>query len=169
MLRHETPLLRLSIASAVLLSVLTGCAELPGSSSNAAIRTDGISAQVAGGLEIAENCKAPVSEAIVQRQRQDPSLSSINTESLQLQLARPKYVDSIRVSSGLIIVHFGPAANRDIAGKQIALIPASTMTGGVVWICGHAIAPRGLALRIPDYWPYTTVDDQYLPQSCRGL
>jgi hypothetical protein len=158
----------LSIASALLLSVVTGCAGLPDSSTNAAFQADRISAQVAEGLEIAENYKASVSEAIVQRQRQDRSLSSVNTESLQLQLAHPKYVDSVEVSSGLIIVRFGHTANRVLAGKQIALIPASTTTGGVVWICGHAIAPRGLALRIPDYWPYTTVDDQYLPQPCRS-
>jgi hypothetical protein len=158
-------MLRITAAGILLLGMVTGCVDL--TSTGSTDQSDQIRAQVNEGLHIAQQYETPVAEAIVQRQRQDPILSSINSLTLQLRLPKSgKYVDSVTVSSGLIVVRYGRSANGAIAGKELALTPANIASGDVVWICGHASLPPAIRIR-PGYWQYTTVEDRYLSPSCR--
>jgi hypothetical protein len=163
-------MLRIIVAGILMLVSATGCVDLTHSSVGPATQGDKIRAQVDAGLQLAQQYETPVSEAIFRQQLQDPHLASINDSTLQLRLPRSgKYVESVTVSSGLIVVRYGHKADSAIAGKELALSPANDQPGNVVWICGRASLPPGplLVPRVHDYRRYTTVEDLYLPESCR--
>jgi uncharacterized RDD family membrane protein YckC/Tfp pilus assembly major pilin PilA len=126
-----------------------------------------IRAQVADGLYAASAYKAAVTEAIAQ----GTPRSALTTEELGLsESSRSRYVDSVKIASGIIVVTYGGAAQKAIAGKTVLLIPGATADGQqIVWVCGHHAVPEGVTMVRSDLdlSSYTTVLDRNLPLECR--
>ncbi len=72
---------------------------------------------------------------------------------------------SVEVISGSVVITYGNAANTNIAGQRIVLLPGLTKSGAVIWACGYEILPDGVH---PGAGPYgSDLAKKYLPASCR--
>ncbi|HUQ52095.1 MAG TPA: pilin [Gammaproteobacteria bacterium] len=131
-----------------------------------------IRAQVSEGLNLAAASKAPIALAFLNdgaapANRAEAGLSPTASDS------SGRYVTSIDVTNGVLVVTYGYVASALIAGLTLTLTPYETADNSVVWRCGMAAAPAGLsgigtsgggnaaAYIAP------TVPVQYLPASCR--
>jgi type IV pilus assembly protein PilA len=131
-----------------------------------------VRAQVSEGLNMAAMAKAPIVDAFVNRgrppvDRLEAGMTANATDTLG------KYVQSIDVQNGVLIVMFGNDANTAIAGLTLTLTPYETGNGGVAWRCGAALAPAGLnplgtaAGGVTSSYVAPTVPSVYLPAACR--
>jgi type IV pilus assembly protein PilA len=137
-----------------------------------AYETYTVRAQVAEGLNMAAHAKAPIADSFV-----EDGQAPVNRAAAGLS-ANPadttgKYVQSVNVTNGVLIVTFGFDANATINGLTLTVTPYETAELGVVWRCGTAPPPPGLQLlgtagggNAAVYIP-PTVPDRYLPVSCR--
>ena len=76
-----------------------------------------------------------------------------------------KYVSSIEVESGSVVITYGVAANSNIAGQRVVMLPGVMPDGEVVWACAGNSLPQDAR---PGDGPYgTDVAGKYLPASCR--
>jgi uncharacterized RDD family membrane protein YckC/Tfp pilus assembly major pilin PilA len=123
--------------------------------------------QVVEGLNAAGPYRDAVAAALSQGQLPD-AIDSTNLNAPETGHGR--YVDSVRVESGVIAIRYGAAANQPIAGKTLLLIPAVKSDGRTLyWICGRAVPSDGSRQLITeDLRGYTTIADKYLPRLCRG-
>jgi len=131
-----------------------------------------VRAQITEGLQLTANIKTQVAqqfqisgEAPADRMQAGLSPNDADTAGL--------YVASVGVADGVIMVTFGNEASAIIAGRTLTLTPYETANLGVVWRCGSALEPAGLSPigtaaggRAAVYLP-PTVDDAYLPTSCK--
>ena len=131
-----------------------------------------IRSQVAEGVSISAPTKSRVAAAFLARgeapaNRAAAGLAGNATDSVG------KYVQSVDVSDGVIIVTYGFSASAQITGQTFTMTPYETNSRGVVWRCGSAPQPAGLqpigtagggnaaAYVAP------TVSERYLPAACR--
>jgi type IV pilus assembly protein PilA len=131
-----------------------------------------VRAQVAEGLSMAAMRKVAVADAFVNKgvaplNRVETGMSAAATDT------SGKYVASVDVRRGVLVIVFGNDVNNAINGLTVTLTPYETANLGVVWRCGLANAPAGLNLmgtqsggRTAVYIP-PTVSLQYLPAACR--
>lgn len=124
-----------------------------------------IRAEVSEGLFISGEAKAAVAEtwlnrnvAAANRQAAGMTADPADTEG--------RYVSGVDIIDGEIFVEFGNDAHQAIAGETLVHTPYRTADGSIVWACGHAPAPPGLA-PIGGETRGTTIDGQYLPSGCR--
>jgi len=131
-----------------------------------------IRAQVAEGINMAALAKTPITDAFLNdgeapANRAAAGLTPNPTDTVG------KYVASVAINNGVLIIAFGNEANAQISGLTLTLTPYETGNLGVVWRCGSAPAPVGLnpmgssgggnaAVFVPP-----TLPPQYLPSSCR--
>jgi len=143
-----------------------------GSMAVSAYQTYTIRAQVAEGISLAAGAKTPVTDAFMNRgaapaTRASAGLSASPTDT------NGNYVSAVDVVNGRVESTFGNNANAAISGQTLSLTPYETAMLDVVWVCGNQMPPAGLspmgtraggntAVQIP-----TTVDDRYLPSTCR--
>jgi uncharacterized RDD family membrane protein YckC len=124
-----------------------------------------IRAQVSEGLIAASGHKVAVVEAAVMSGRWD----DINSGTLDLSSARTsQYVESFKVVRGVVVITYGGAASRNLAGNRIVLVPGMTDGGDVVWTCGLAPVPDGVEPALDGHEEYTSVPQKYLPAVCRS-
>lgn len=132
-----------------------------------------VRAQVAEGLSMAAMRKVAISDAFVNHgeaplDRNEAGMTPTATDT------HGKYVESIDVVNGVLVIKFGNEVNASIAGLTVTLTPYETRDLNIVWRCGLANAPNGLnpigttgggrpAVYIPP-----TVPLQYLPAACRA-
>lgn len=110
-----------------------------------------IRAQVSEGLTLATQVKASIASAY------SASGNWPANELIAEAQASGRYVSSIEVSDGTILIHYGNAAHQTIAGRTLSLHP--TANGDQVeWSCGYA-AGAGVT--------QTDVAPKYLPSACR--
>jgi Tfp pilus assembly major pilin PilA len=123
-----------------------------------------VRAQITEGLSLADGYKTAVSEAIANGQ----DASTISSETLRLpRSTEAKYVDSIQVGSGIIVIEYGRSANKAIAGKSLLIAPGMNSTGGsIIWVCGRATPPPDVKMVRNGLRDYTTVPIQFLPTAC---
>ena len=131
-----------------------------------------IRAQVTEGLNMAGHAKTPIVDAFLQRgaapaNRAQAGMTNNATDT------NGKYVQSVNVVNGTVVVTFGIDANIQIANLTATLTPYETSDLSVVWRCGNALAPTGLLPMGTSGGGTTaayiapTVPNQYLPSSCR--
>lgn len=131
-----------------------------------------VRAQIADGLNLATNAKAPIVDAFMNdgappADRQAAGMTANATDTAS------NYVTAVDVRDGTVEITFGNRANASIAGASLFLIPYETNTLGVVWVCGNANPPAGTAPMgtaaggDTAFLGVTTVPSQYLPSSCR--
>jgi type IV pilus assembly protein PilA len=137
-----------------------------------AYQTYTVRAQVAEGLSIAAMRKIAIADAFANHgvaplDRLAAGMTANPTDT------SGKYVQSVDVQRGVLVIMFGGEANVAINGLTVTLTPYETADLSVAWRCGLANAPAGLnpmgtsngggaAVYIPP-----TVPIQYLPAACR--
>ena len=143
-----------------------------------AYQTYTIRAQVSEGLYMAASGKATIAEAFItngeaplDRVAAGMTASPADTNG--------KYVESVTVDKGVLILEFGNDANALIHGLILTITPYETPDLSVVWRCGTAAEPTGSGgaldpigtaagggATVAEYIP-PTIPDQYLPAACR--
>ena len=123
-----------------------------------------IRAQITEGLLAAEPYKTAVAEAYSERR----AFNAISSKNLSVAPNdNLKYVNSVEVMSGIVVIKYGRSANRSIAQRSLLLVPGVDSGGNIVWVCGRHSPPGELTMAVEDAGRYTTVPDQYLPLACR--
>jgi type IV pilus assembly protein PilA len=142
-----------------------------------AYQTYTIRAQVSEGLYMAASGKATIGEAFINSgtapvNRLDAGMTANASDT------NGKYVQSVAVDNGVLVLTFGHDANALIHNLTLTITPYETADLSVVWRCGSAAVPAGAggaplqpigtaggvnaAIYIDP-----TVPDEYLPTSCR--
>ncbi len=132
-----------------------------------------IRAQVAEGLNMAAHAKAPIMDAFLNN-GEAPANRLQAGMSANANDTQGKYVQSVEVDNGTVIITFGNDANAIINGLTLTLTPYETTGLGVVWRCGSAPAPAGATGLMGTSgggnaatYQAPTLPNQYLPASCR--
>ena len=131
-----------------------------------------VRAQVTEGINLMAHAKTRVQESFLNRgqapaDRVTAGLSANATDSTG------KYVQSVDVNNGVLVVTFGFEASAAISGLTVTMTPYETAGLGVVWRCGTAPVPAGSQLMgtagggATAAYVAPTVPLQYLPSSCR--
>ena len=131
-----------------------------------------VRAQVTEGINMGAHAKTRVQESFLNHgqapaDRAAAGLSGTPTDT------SGKYVRSVNVANGVLVVTFGNDANASIATLTVTMTPYETAGLGVVWRCGFANVPAGSQLMGTSGGGNTaayiapTVPAQYLPSSCR--
>jgi len=132
-----------------------------------AYQTFTVRAQVSEGLTFASGAKVPIVDAytnggVAPANRVAAGMTPMATDT------RGSYVTSVEIVNGRIDVTFGgPLAHQDIIGTALSLTPYETAGNTVVWRCGNAPPPAGVLLNGGAGHVAPTVDQRYLPASCR--
>ncbi len=137
-----------------------------------AYQTYTIRAQVAEGLNMAAHAKAPIVDSYLNHgeapaNRAAAGMSPNPTDTVG------KYVASVDVQNGVMVVTFGHEANAVIAGLTLTMTPYESIGGGILWRCGSAPAPVGLSEMgtagggNKAAYIAPSLPDQYLPAACR--
>jgi type IV pilus assembly protein PilA len=137
-----------------------------------AYQTYAVRAQVSEGLTLASAAKAPIvtaflddGEAPVDRSAAGLSPNGTDTNG--------RYVVSVEVDNGSLVILYGYDANALISGSTLRLTPYETADNSVVWRCGDAPPPAGLNEMGTDaggnaaVYIASTVPSQFLPTNCR--
>jgi uncharacterized RDD family membrane protein YckC len=123
-------------------------------------------AQVTEGLILADGHK-PAIEAAWRNSQRD--FSRVSSDSLRAELPeRGRYVESIEVVSGMIVITYGGEANGALAGSVLALVPALDRNGALGWACGYGHPPAGFEVAFENHGGYSTIDERYVPSACRS-
>jgi uncharacterized RDD family membrane protein YckC/Tfp pilus assembly major pilin PilA len=124
-----------------------------------------IRSQVSAGLTAAAPYKAAIAEAYASGR----AFEELQSDTLEVPAsAGSPYLSGISIRDGAIVIEFGGTANPHLADTQLLLVPGSTSTRDVVWICGLASVPDGVEPAIRAHAQYTNVEPKYLPSSCRA-
>ena len=131
-----------------------------------------IRAQVSEGISLAAQAKAPIIDSFLQTgvppaNRVTAGMTPNDTDT------QGRYVQSVAVSTGSVVVTFGNEANQAIANDTLTVTPYESLDLGIVWRCGFAPVPGGLdpmgtanGGAISSHTD-PTVEAEYLPSSCR--
>jgi type IV pilus assembly protein PilA len=111
-----------------------------------------IRAQITEGLALAAPVKASIAEAYATTGQWPTEVQGAGPQ------AAAHYVDSIDVSDGVIMISYGKAANRMIAGHTLSLHPGVQGEQVVEWACGYAAGEAA----------QTDIAPKYLPTGCRA-
>ena len=133
-----------------------------------------VRAQVAEGINMVAFGKASIADAFLNSGEAPATRESAGLSPTPAD-TNGKYVESVDIVDGTLVVEFGHEANTAIHGLTVTLTPYETAELGVVWACGAADGPSGLqpmgtagggnAADPAD--PVTTVPLHYLPTTCR--
>ena len=120
--------------------------------------------QITEGLMAAEPYKSAVAGAV----RAGEPFQRLDTRSLNLATTGPwRYIDSIQVESGVVVIRYGGAANGLIATRRLMVIPGMDAARKLVWVCGHREPPPGVTLAVEGASRYTSIEPRFLPTACR--
>ncbi len=124
-----------------------------------------IRAQVSEGLELASAHRAAVEAAWRNSPR---NFADLTSDSVGAGLPRAgRYVESIEIVSGMIVISYGAGANETLAGSVLAIVPAVDDQRALGWACGYGPAPPGFQSAFEGYAGYTDIEQRYIPSSCR--
>ena len=129
-----------------------------------------IRSQVSEGLNLAAAAKAAVAETYLNTGVAPATRAAAGMEDTTGNAGtetQGKYVTAVRVINGEIIITYGSQAHTNISADLLYLTPYLSPDDSVVWICGTAAVPAGLAA-MNGTVRGTNVENQYLPAACRG-
>ena len=129
-----------------------------------------IRAQVTEGLTLAGGWKAAIAEYYAQNGAFPTCASTAGGAGCVAAAGATtgKYVASVVVgpTAGQIVIKYGLQANAKILNLLLDISPGLSTNNDVVWVCGTAAVPVGLATAPPA--DATSVPAQYLPTSCHA-
>ena len=120
-----------------------------------------VRSQITEGLNLAAAPKAAVAEYYLQNEAWPEDLTAAGMETVS-----GKYVESLTVEKGSIVIVYGLAANKLIAGKTLILLPGVDESKDVFWACANAERAEILEYAQGPYG--TDLPNKYLPKACRG-
>jgi type IV pilus assembly protein PilA len=120
-----------------------------------------IRAQVAEGLNLASGPKGAVAEYYAQTGEWP-----LDLEAVGLSPITGRYVESVTVANGSVVIAYGAGANRNIVYERLILAPGVTDHGDVIWMCGDQPAPPDVVTQGPGPRG-SNVQTKYLPSQCR--
>jgi type IV pilus assembly protein PilA len=120
-----------------------------------------IRAQVTEGLTLADGWKTAIAEYYATTGTMPAAIANLAGTSQSVG----KYEQSIKVSSGSIVILYGNQANSKLTGS-LALNPYTNSNNDVLWQCGLSTAPSGGSNVTTTQ--SSTVAPQYLPTSCHS-
>jgi hypothetical protein len=98
------------------------------------------------------------------------SFVDMTADSVGANLPRSgRYVESIDVVSGMIVITYGAAANEALAGSVLTIVPALDAERALGWACGYGLAPPGFEPVFDGHAGYTDIDQRYIPSLCRNV
>jgi len=112
--------------------------------------------QIAEGLELAKPVQAAVERAHAESGEWPEDLAAAKLADADYQ---SKYVTSIDVIDGMVLIYYGNQADAKISGRSLSLRPA-LLNDGVIWACGFRQHSEGDSARGTGIHP----DD--LPSEC---
>jgi type IV pilus assembly protein PilA len=119
-----------------------------------------IRSQVSEGLVLSAGAKAAVAEYFAQNNGWPADGAAAGFEGVS-----GKYVESVKVENGSVVISYGGAANRNLAGKTVILLPGANANKDIIWMCANASSPDGVE-KAPGP-SGTDVPNKYLPMACR--
>ena len=123
-----------------------------------------IRAQVTEGLNLASDLKAAVAESFAQTGAWPANNQAVGYTAAQVKSG--KYVLGVAITTGTIQITYGNQANAAITNAILGIRPTVSTAGDVIWTCGRATA---LGANTPAAAAHgTTIDNRFLPASCRG-
>ena len=82
--------------------------------------------------------------------------ADLTSDSIAAGLPRSgRYVESIEVVSGMIVITYGAAANDVLAGSVLTLVPALDAEQSLGWACGYGPTAAGVRSRVRRTLPAT--------------
>ncbi len=120
-----------------------------------------IRAQVTEGLTLADGWKTAIAEYYANTGTMPAAIANLAGTSQSVG----KYEQSIKVSSGAIVILYGNQANSKLTGS-LALNPYTNSNNDVLWQCGLSATPSGGSNVTTTQ--SSTVAPQYLPTSCHS-
>jgi type IV pilus assembly protein PilA len=121
--------------------------------------------EVAEGLQLAmpyKNAVAAVWRSNGQR------FADIDADSFRPLLERAgKYVRSVDVVSGAIVITYGRGASAPLRGRSLTIVPALSANRAIEWQCGYGAAPPGFEAIFDTPSRFTDVPEEHLPLECR--
>jgi type IV pilus assembly protein PilA len=127
-----------------------------------------IRAQVTEGLSLADGWKTGIAEFYAQNGTFPTGASTTGgpTDLIATGATTGKYVQTVTVgpTAGQIVITYGLQANTKINNLLLDISPGLSTNNDVVWVCGKAGNPAGLATNPPA--DGSTVPVQYLPGAC---
>ena len=136
-----------------------------------------VRSQVSEGLKLAAAYKTGVQEFMAGHGRWPESAADLpERSSLEQAIADSRYVESIEIWNGTIVIAYGRKSNSRIRDHLVSLRPFVAKDGHLVWQCGNAVIEdeaaietksAGKAMAKSDVG-VTSVVDRYLPASCRS-
>jgi type IV pilus assembly protein PilA len=133
-----------------------------------------VRAQVTEGINMTAFAKARIADTFLDR-GEAPANRTVAGLTAPPTDTSGKYVQSLDVVDGVLVIRFGNEANAAIQGLDLTMTPFETPELGIAWRCGTAADPAGLAplgtssggtVADPAN-PTTNVPEHYLPSSCR--
>jgi type IV pilus assembly protein PilA len=123
-----------------------------------------IRAQITEGLNLADGWKTAIAEYYANAGTWPVAIANLpGTSSSQ-----SKYVSSLTVQNGSIVITYGSQVNSKVSGSTLGLVPYNNANNDVVWVCGNATTPTGASLTGGATSYSSTVSAQYLPASCHS-
>lgn len=124
-----------------------------------------IRSQVTEGLNLAAIAKASVAEYYAMNGKWPANLGEAGVE----RIPDGRYVRSIIVNKGTIIVRYGAQAHPSVAGHRLTLRPIVDAQENVIWTCGYREGMAGADPASGAASPHkTNIAQRYLPSACRG-
>ena len=122
-----------------------------------------VRSQIGEALSLADSARSAVAEFYM-------STGLFPTDNDAAGLPQPeqlssRYVTSITVTDGAVLIALGSQADRRITGKLLSIRPAAINPSVVDWLCGYAPPPEGATVQGNNL---TSVAAIYLPEHCGG-
>jgi len=128
-----------------------------------------IRAQISEGLNLAAAAKAAVAETFLNTDTVPADRSAAGMTPSATDTSG-KYVASVDVDRGTVLVTYGGAANAAIAGRVLAIQPYVTSDKSVTWRCGYGAVRGNDVAMTPGAVPAnvaTDIEPRFLPSACR--
>ena len=123
-----------------------------------------VRSQVTEGLNLASAVKAGVSEAYANTGSWPTDNTAAGGDNANLPSG--KYVTSVTVTTGAIVIGYGGLSNTVINNKHLTLRPGVSSNNDVIWICGTAPAPTGINYNSSNAGT-NDINPKYVPKNCR--
>lgn len=136
-----------------------------------------IRTQVSEGLTLASTYKARVQAYVNENDVWPQNETEFpDRDSLEKAIKDSRYVESIEIWNGTIVIAYGSGANPYIRDHLVSLRPFLTEDQVIVWQCGNATVDDELTIQAKPHSEgatdsdvgVTSVVDRYLPAACRS-
>jgi type IV pilus assembly protein PilA len=121
-----------------------------------------IRAQITEGLNLADGWKTAIAEYYANTGVWPAATANLSGTTN----SNSKYVSTISVSGGSIVIVYGVQVNTKVSGSSLSLTPYTDTNNDVIWVCGTAATPSGVSLTATV--GTNTVSAQYLPVACHS-